>query len=120
MPILKADIPAPLLPQEKIAAVPELGGDVIVRPLMLSDRLALAQEFRANGRPKDFAHIASLLAYSIVDANHEQLFTADQWEAWGSVHTTAALELWDVAWGLSGLATDAAEKNSEAQNSSSQ
>lgn len=120
MALLKKDVPAPMLPDQRVVSVPELGGEVIVRPLLLSDRLALAREARVNDKPKDFGHIASLLTHAVVDAEGEQLFTTAQWEAWGSLHMLAALSLWDAAWSMSGLDTDAAEKNSQAQSSSSQ
>lgn len=121
MPILKTDIQVPVLPDEKVVSVPELGGEVIVRPLTLSDRLAFAQESsRANGQTKDFAHIATLLTHTVVDANHEHIFTTAQWEAWGALHIDAALKLWDQAWDISGLDQGSAEKKSKAQNSNSQ
>ena len=118
MPILKKDVPAPVLPESRVVPVPALGGDVIVRPLLLSDRLALAQESR--GQPKDFSYIASLLAYAVVDAENQQLFTTQQWEAWGAQNMAAALALWDEAWTTSGLDPESAAKNSKAQSSSSQ
>lgn len=119
MALLKAEVPAPVLPETRVVQVPELGGEVILRPLMLSDRLALAAHARVQ-TPKEFAHIAALLAYCVMDGNLEPLFTVDQWEAWGSKHMTAALTLWDEAYALSGLKPEEAKKNSKAQNSSSQ
>lgn len=114
MAILKSDVQMPVLPKERLHDVPELGGEVIVRPLMLSDRLALAQHpaFQTNGRPTEFKHIAALLEFAVVDANHEPLFSAEQWDAWGSQHIQAALALWDVAWQLSGLDTERSKKKS--------
>ena len=114
----KADIAAPVIPQQKEYEVPELGGAVLIRPLLLSDRLAMAQEARANGRPKDWAHIATLLAYAVVDADGEPVFSTAQWEAFGAMHTDAALRLWDEAWAVSGLDSEAAAKNSQAVQSS--
>lgn len=116
MPILKADVQAPVLPQERLHLVPELGGEVIVRPLLLSDRLALAQRSMVDGQVKEFKHIAALLASAIVDANHEPLFTVEQWETWGSANMRAALDLWDAAWEMSGLDPAVSKKKSDAGN----
>jgi hypothetical protein len=113
----KSNIVAPTLPEPQVREVPALGGEVLVRPLMLSDRLAIHQDVRTNGgAPVQFAHISALLAYAVVDANHEPIFTAEQWEAWGALHTAAALDLWDVAWAISGFDQESAEKKSPAQN----
>lgn len=109
---------APVLPESQVVPVPELGGDVVVRPLLLSDRLALAAQ-RVDGHAKDFAHFAGLLAMSVVDANNEPLFTRDEWEVWGARHYAATLKIWDVAYELSGLGQESAEKNSEARSSDS-
>lgn len=108
-------MPAPLLPESKTVAVPELGGDVVVRPLLLSHRLALAQSAR-NGA--NFSHITRLLSYAVVDGEGESLFDVDEWEKWGSLHMESTLMLWDVAYELSGLGGDV-EKKSTAQSSSS-
>ena len=120
MPILKSEVtPVPALPAPEVVPVPELGGEVVVRPMLLSDRLRLMR--LRDGRPKDYAHIAELLACAVVDANGEELFSAEDWEAWGRIHTGAAVRLWDVAYKLSGLSSEDAEKNSPAvQNSSTQ
>jgi O-succinylbenzoate synthase len=119
MPILKSDIAAPVLPEQQTVMVEELGGEVIVRPLFLAEKIAMSQR-HIDGRTKDFGHIAALLAYAVVDDNGEQLFTVEQWETWGSAHVAATMKLWDVAFGMSGLDREAAEKKSEAQNSDSQ
>lgn len=116
MPIKRADIVLPTLPEKQVVSVPEMGGDVIVRPLLLSDRLALAAE-RDKGVAKSFTHFAALLSVAVVDEDGEPLLTRDEWEAWGARNYAAALRVWDVAWDLSGLDATAAEKNSNAQNS---
>lgn len=116
MPILKKDIPAPVLPEQRVVPVPELGGDVIVRPLMLSARLALANDSR--NKPADFVHIARLLSYAVVDGEGNALFTTSEWETWGATHIDAVMALWDVAFELSGLGGEP-EKNLQAQTSSS-
>lgn len=96
--------------------MPELGGDVLVRGLGLAARVELSQEFRAASGPaaRNFGHLAPLLAVSVLDADDEPIFTAAEWEAWGSTNYTAALRLWDIAWRLSDLGGKEAEKNSKA------
>jgi hypothetical protein len=114
MLIRKSDVRAPSLPEEVIS-VPELNGDVIVRGLTLGARMALSQRFR--DKPKSghgFDHISSLLSLSVLDADGEPIFTTQEWEAWGAVNTTAAINLWDVAWRLSDMDGKQAEKNEKA------
>jgi hypothetical protein len=117
LPILKSNVPA--LPQDELVEVPELGGEIVVRPLMLSDRLALFEEFRSNPERAPFTHIVSLLALSVVDGNGERLYTTEGWERFGGKHMDAALKLFDIAWRVSGLASEEAAKKSEAQTSGS-
>ena len=61
MPALKrSDLVAPELPRETVA-VPALGGDVIVRGLRLSERLALFAGLRTDADGRSYDHIAKLL-----------------------------------------------------------
>jgi hypothetical protein len=124
MAMLKKDVLVPTLPEQRIVSVPELGGEVIVRPLLLADRLALANEPRdaaLRAKSIQFGHIAALLTYAVVDGDGEQLLSTSEWEAFGALHIKAAMALWDAAFELSGLNnTEQPEKKSEAQNSSSQ
>jgi hypothetical protein len=115
MRVKKSEVQAPTL-SEELVEVDELGGEVLVRGLGLAARMALSQEFRASAGPaaKSFGHLAPLLAASVLDADDEPLFTATEWEAFGSKHYTAALRLWDIAWRLSDLDGKEAEKNSKA------
>lgn len=117
MAILKKDLPQLAAAEARTVSIPELGGDVIVRPLMLSDYLAMTT---LNGHErKDFGHIAALLAPAVVDAEGEQLYTIDQWEIWGGQNPAAAMRLWEEAWAVTSLNLEDAEKKSAAQNSSS-
>jgi hypothetical protein len=123
MPVInKQSVKAPLPPEPRVVAVPELGGEVIVRPLGLSNRLAMHADVRAmngNGQAA-FAHIAALLAHAVVDEHFAPIFTAEEWEAWGADNMGPAMMLWDAAFEVSGLDKEDAEKKSVAQNSSSQ
>ncbi len=101
----KANIAAPVLPKETVD-VPELGGEVIVRGLLLSERLALLSEAE-NGEAK----LSSLLAATVVDADGAAVYDAQQWEEFGARHFAAALRLFAVAKRLCGLDAEVAEKN---------
>jgi hypothetical protein len=115
MAITKADIPESAWPHDIEHTVKPLGGEVIVRSLLLWERLQYIHE--RNGG--DYQHISRLLAVAVMDANREPLMSAQDWERFGAAHYEAMLELFDVAWRQSGFATEDAEKNSQAQNSSS-
>lgn len=101
----KAEIPAPVLPQETVD-VPELGGEVIVRGLLLKDRIALFSAAESGG-----AQLSRLLAATVVDADQVPVYTTEQWEQFGAQHFGAALALFGVARRLSGLDAEVAEKN---------
>lgn len=104
----KSQITSPVLPKETVD-VAELGGEVVVRGLLLSERLALYANAGGDGRV--FAQIPALLAQTVVDADGETVFDAAQWEAFGARHMDAALRLFGVAKRLSGLDAEAAAKN---------
>lgn len=105
MILKKANIAAPTLPKQTVD-VPELGGEVVVRGLLLKDRLALFADADAGQ-----AQVSKLLAATVVDADNEPVYTAAQWEEFGAAHFAASLRLFDVSRKLSGLDAEAAEKN---------
>lgn len=113
MLVKRADVQKPTLPEE-VVPLPELGGDVLVRGLGLSARLALQSDFECLSR---FGHMMALLEVSVLDGDSKPIFTAAEWEAWGSKHTAAAMKLWDIAWRLSDLDGKEAAKNSTAPTS---
>lgn len=102
--IRRASLAAPTPPKEAVT-VDSLGGEVIVRGLLLRDRLELATT------SDKFAAVSALLAATVVDADGEQLWTQGDWEAFGARHYDDALRLFVVAQRLSGLAGEEAEKN---------
>jgi hypothetical protein len=105
----RADLPAPALRQEEVE-VPALGGAVIVRAMPLNalfDVIEAARAAPANAVP-------SLLAASVIDADGEQFWTAEQWATWGATEFEGALALYQAAQrvcGIGKLAQEATEKN---------
>ena len=60
---------------------------------------------------KSYAHLAKLLAASVVGDDGLQLLTESEWDAFGGVNFTEALALFNVASRLSGLDAEVVEKN---------
>jgi hypothetical protein len=104
----KADIKPPVLPREAVEVV-ELGGEVVVRGLLLRERLALFDDAREDGAR--FGHLSAVLAACVVDADGKPVYTADEWEQFGATHFEAALKLFAAAQRLSGLDVEGAKKN---------
>jgi hypothetical protein len=93
----KINIARPTPPKE-VVDVPELGGEIIVRGLMLSDRVRIL-----GAASRGAMSISELLASAIVDAEMEPVFTVDEWEAFGAQNFVASLQLFKKAKELSGL-----------------
>jgi hypothetical protein len=118
----RADVRAPVLPKETVP-VPALGGDVVVRGLLLSQRLALHAynarqsqpqpgETDADARARAGAQlVAHTLAQCVCAADDQPLYTTAEWEAFGSAHPAAALDLFYLARRLNGMDDEATEKN---------
>lgn len=102
--INKANVPPPVLPK-RVVDVPELGGEVIVRGLLLSDRLAVYRKAKT-----DDLFISDLLACTVVDSENQPIYTKEQWEEFGSNHFNQSLNLYKVAKELSGLDAEINEK----------
>lgn len=100
--------PAPSVPEETVT-VPELNGEVLVRGLLLKDRLAIAV---TDG----YERMALMLAVCVFCQDDKgqpvPLYSADEWERFGSRHYSAAINLWDVTRRLSDIEGEAAEKKS--------
>lgn len=101
----RSQIPPPSFPKETVA-VDSLGGEVVVWGLGLADKL----RFATWDGPR-FAQMCEALAVSVRDADGERIWTAEQWDAWGSAHMADALRLFGVIEKLSGLSEAQAEKN---------
>lgn len=108
MALLKrGDLAAPALPREQVN-VASLGGDVIVRGLMLSERIALFGD--APGAKREFAEriaahqsMANMLSVAVLDADDEPLFTSEQWESFGAKQPEEFNALCAVAMRLAGF-----------------
>lgn len=105
MAILKrSEIQEPVLPRETVE-VPELGGEVVVQGLLLSDRFEVFDPGKSKRRE------SRILAATIRDADDQPLFSAEQWERFAASNFTAAMRLLDVASRLSGFGIDRTEEN---------
>lgn len=105
MALKKSDIARPALPMEAVE-VPELGGEVIVRGLRLSERLDLAVDSEEGYR-----RITRMLSIVVVDTDQVPIFSQDEWEVFGAKNAEAVMRLWVVSKRLSGLDVESAEKN---------
>lgn len=99
------DIKPPQLPRE-IAICPELGGEVVIRGITLSQRLDLFEKLQ---KASQYRIIPELLSMSVLDISDRQVYTADQWDVFGSAQPDAAMKLYTVAKRLAGM-EDAAQK----------
>lgn len=115
-------VDAPTLRKETVD-VPEIGGEVIVRAMLLGERLEIFQEQSRLATPRDGeseedAHeragrqlIAPTLACTVLDADSKPLWTAAQWDVFGSQHAARALHLFRSVMRLSGGSVEDARKN---------
>jgi hypothetical protein len=124
--IKRGQVAAPTLPKETVG-VDALGGEVVVRGLLLTERLDLeariaqqrrdAVKAKADGKVKDDGPTAGdlavpmLLSRCVQDADGLELWTEEQWQAFGCRYQDQALQLFNVAWRLSGFKQDDAAKN---------
>jgi hypothetical protein len=111
--IERSQIKAPSLPRETVA-VPALGGDVIVRGLLLSERLELSgfHERLSDPRPGETPEqarsraggqiVAFTLARAVELADGAPVFTQAEWDTFGSDHPDAVLGLFQRARVLGG------------------
>lgn len=99
--VRRNDIKAPELPQETVE-VPALGGEVTVRAMTLTERLA----FGGQAGERERVPVA-LLAMCVLADDGLPLFDAAGWDSFGAANMDQAMTLVDVAMRLSGLTGDA-------------
>jgi hypothetical protein len=120
--IERNQVKAPSLPRETVA-VPAMGGDVIVRGLLLSERLELSGfharlvkpldgESEEQARSRAGGHLVSFtLARAVELADGKPLFSQAEWDTFGAEHGEAVLGLFQRANLLGGQDIEAAAKN---------
>jgi len=108
MALNRSDLTLPAAPRETVA-VPALGGDVIVRGMLLNERLELFSGLR--NETAGYGHIARLLAPVVIGEDGKPLLTVEEWEAFGGANFAEVLDLFNVARRLSGLDSEEVEKN---------
>lgn len=113
---------APVLPQEVVPVEP-LGGDVIVRGLLMSQQMAIAAQTLLAGAPQEgesdeaaqirakSLRVAETLARTVVLDDGKPLWTAGQWDVFGCQHPGVALQLFNTAQRLNGQDEEASVKN---------
>lgn len=127
--VKRANVAEPTLPRETVE-VEALGGEVVVRGLLLTERLDLearivhhakaakAAREAAGGTDAGAAPAAGvhevmpmLLHMAVLDADGLQLWSAEQWQQFGGKHAGQALALFNVAWRLAGFSQADNAKN---------
>lgn len=116
--VSRSSVAAPTLPKETVE-VAALDGEVIVRGLLLTERLAVEARIVAlrqaqladSAAPDVNAILPVVLAICVLDADELPLWTEHQWQVFGVKHQGQALALFNVAWRLSGFAQAQDAKN---------
>lgn len=120
--IERGQVAAPTVPKETVS-VAALGGEVILRGLLLSDRLALSAISAEAGAQRDGETpeqaqrrvgqqtVFHTLARTVVLADGEPLYTVAEWDAFGGLHPDAVLDLYRKSRALSGYDETANAKN---------
>lgn len=110
-------VPPPVLPFEEVDC-PPLGDAVKVRALKLTQRLALENRVSAlraknpdNAESATYAVIPELLTIAVVDGKDQPVYSIDRWEVFGANHPALTLELFNVAWRLSGMSGEEQKKS---------
>ena len=114
----------PVLPQEEVP-FPPAGGDVLVRGLLMTQRLANERLREAEQVPREDETdeeaqaragariVARVLAQAVVEEESGlPLFTELQWDKFGSTHRIEVFRVFNVAMRLSGYDLKVIEKNS--------
>lgn len=122
MALERNQIKPPVLPKEAVQ-VDALGGEVIVRGLLLSERLALSSQQARLFQPQaeetqedadaraGVAMVPVTLARCVLASDNKPVWSEAEWEAFGAVHTADAVLLFNTAVRLSGQSLEASTKN---------
>lgn len=116
-------VAAPCLPIEEVT-VESLGGEVFVRGMDMDQFLLWTAAGRDASAPREgetdeqalqragIECTSLALAWTVLAADKQPLFTREQWRAWGAVHFPDAMKLYGIAMSLSGRDAEAERKNS--------
>jgi hypothetical protein len=110
MAIARESIRPPVLPKQAVP-VAALGGEVVVRGMVLSERLALMSAARNAEGTVNFGHVCRALAVCVLAEDGEPVFTATEWETFGGANVDAALDLFAKVRELSGMDAEASKKS---------
>lgn len=91
MALTRQDVPRPVIRKETVP-VESLGGEVIVRQLLLTELLELGR--RKLEREESLLQV---LCWCCIDPSGEPLFSRDEWQAWGAAHPDEAAALYNTA-----------------------
>lgn len=113
--VKRGAVPAPVLPKETVE-VPALGGEVVVRGLLLTEYLRMKNRIATASKDSSeadgiYSILPPLLATCVLDADGQPLWTEDEWQAFGAKEPGQALELFNVASRLSGFSRAQDTKN---------
>lgn len=108
----RSSVAAPTLPKETVE-VAALDGEVIVRGLLLTERLEIQNRIVSlrQAAAEVNAILPSVLALCVLAADELPLWTEQEWQVFGVKHQGQALALFNVAWRLSGFAEAQDAKN---------
>ena len=105
--------------RKEAVPVESLGGDVIVRAMLGSERLSLGNLARLRGDAEgaqeigdDFKLVPRLLAKVVLNEQGDPFMTAEEWDIHGGSHPEDLLRLFDRCQELSGRTPGEARKNS--------
>lgn len=113
--IKRGDLAAAPELRREIVAVEALGGDVAVVELGLAERLDFEKTLasaKLSKRSVTNALMGQMLASCVLDAEDEPIYDAKEWQAWGARNRNAAVQLFNVAFRLSGFDGNENSKNS--------
>jgi hypothetical protein len=108
--------------QRETVPMPSLGGDVIVREMLLDERLLNTAMQAADRAPREgeteeqakqragVAMVSRVLACCVIQEDGQALMTREEWRTFGGAHIEEALAAFNTALRLSGLNLDEVEK----------
>ncbi len=122
MAVARGQAKTPVLPKE-VVPVDAIGGEVIVRGLLMSEQMAITAQIMQASAPRDgeseeaarirarSERVAQTLARTVVLDDGKPLWSVAEWDVFGCREPAAALELFRVAQRLNGQDDEATAKN---------